>query len=109
MGGFGTWDAITRWPHRFAAAVPICGGGDTARLPNWPRYPSGHSTALDTIVKPGRSRDMIAAIRQAGGNPKYTEYPTVAHDSWNNVYADPELYSWLFAQKANQPSGIEPR
>ena len=52
---------------------------------------------------------MIAAIRQAGGNPKYTEYPTVAHDSWNNAYADPELCSWLFAQKANEPSGIEPR
>ena len=30
MGGFGTWDAIQRRPNFFAAAVPVCGGGDTA-------------------------------------------------------------------------------
>ncbi len=41
MGGFGTWDAIARRPRYFAAAVPICGGGDTAQaaklknLPIW--------------------------------------------------------------------------
>ncbi len=23
MGGFGTWDAISRWPWKFAAAVPV--------------------------------------------------------------------------------------
>ena len=28
MGGYGTWDAVQRYPGRFAAAVPICGGGD---------------------------------------------------------------------------------
>ena len=27
MGGFGTWEAIQRMPERFAAAVPVCGGG----------------------------------------------------------------------------------
>ena len=41
MGGYGTWDAATRWPERFAAAVPVCGGGDEtlagklAKLPVW--------------------------------------------------------------------------
>ena len=32
MGGYGTWDAIQRRPEFFAAAVPICGGGDSAMV-----------------------------------------------------------------------------
>ena len=53
----------------------------------------------DTAVKPERSRDMIAAIKAAGGEPKYTEYPSVGHDSWSATYRNPEFYAWLFAQK----------
>ncbi len=99
MGGFGTWDAITRWPDRFAAAIPVCGGGDekqaykVAKLPLWAFH-----GAVDTVVKTHRSRDMIAAIKQAGGNPKYTEYPGVGHDLWQRVYGEPELLPWLFSQ-----------
>jgi predicted peptidase len=100
MGGFGTWDAIQRYPNRFAAAVPICGGGDTEfakqllHVPIW----AFHGEA-DTAVKPLRSRDMIAAIKAAGGSPKYTEYPGVGHNSWAATYANREMYAWLFSQK----------
>jgi predicted peptidase len=99
MGGFGTWDIITRHPGMFAAAVPVCGGGDEATaekikdLPIW----CFHGGA-DGVVKTERSRNMIAAIKQAGGEPKYTEYPGVGHDSWNKAYTDPELLPWLFGQ-----------
>ena len=31
MGGYGTWDAISRRPDVFAAAIPICGGADVAQ------------------------------------------------------------------------------
>ena len=31
MGGFGTYDAIERYPDLFAAAVPVCGGGDPTK------------------------------------------------------------------------------
>ena len=27
MGGYGTYDAIERYPDLFAAAVPVCGAG----------------------------------------------------------------------------------
>jgi predicted peptidase len=53
----------------------------------------------DTAVKVRRSRDMVEAIKAAGGAPKYTEYKGVGHDSWTATYRDPELYKWLFAQK----------
>ncbi len=99
MGGFATWDAITRWPDRFAAAVPICGGGDEtkaekiAKLPLWAFHGSN-----DDVVKTHRSRDMIAAMKKAGGNPKYTEVPNVGHFAWGAAYSDPNLITWMFAQ-----------
>jgi predicted peptidase len=100
MGGYGTWDLITRLPDTFAAAAPICGGGDEskaaviAKVPQW----IFHGSA-DTAVKPERSRNMVEALKKAGGAPKYTEYPGVGHNSWDKAYADPELWTWMFAQK----------
>jgi predicted peptidase len=100
MGGYGTWAAIARKPDLFAAAVPICGGGDpkaaakVAKIPIWAFH-----GAKDGVVKPEQSRDMIAALKKAGGDPKYTEYPDAGHDSWTATYADPKVHEWLFAQK----------
>jgi predicted peptidase len=100
MGGYGTWDLLARKPELFAAAVPVCGGADEAtaatikHIPIWAFH-----GAKDGVVKPERSRNMIAALEKAGSKPKYTEYPTVGHDSWNGAYRDPEMFKWLFAQK----------
>ena len=100
MGGYGTWDLAARRPDLFAAIAPVCGGADEATAgkikdrPIWAFH-----GAKDTAVKPARSRNMIAALEKAGGKPKYTEYPDVAHNSWDPAYKDPELFKWLFAQK----------
>jgi len=100
MGGFGAWDAIQRRPNLFAAAAPVCGGGDAAlaksiaSIPLWAFH-----GADDTVVKPRRSRDMIAALKTAGGSPRYTEYAGVGHNSWVATYRDPEFYAWLFQQR----------
>jgi predicted peptidase len=100
MGGYGTWDLIARKPDLFAAAVPVCGGGDEkdasiiAKIPIWAFHGS-----KDTVVKPQRSTNMIEAIKKAGGNPKVTLYPEVGHNSWVNAYSDPEMLKWLFNQK----------
>jgi predicted peptidase len=42
---------------------------------------------------------MIEAIKQAGGSPRYTEYPGVGHNSWSATYANRDVYAWLFSQK----------
>lgn len=103
MGGFGTWDAIAHRPGFFAAAVPVCGGGDAdtanrmVHIPLWVFH-----GARDPIVPVQYSRTMVAALRAAGGTPRYTEYPGVGHASWNLVYTDPEMYAWLFAQRKEQ-------
>jgi predicted peptidase len=52
MGGYGTWEALMRQPQRWAAAVPICGGGDPARveaykdIPIWVWHGANDTTVL---------------------------------------------------------------
>jgi predicted peptidase len=46
-----------------------------------------------------KSRDMVAALKDAGGKPKYDEYPGVGHNSWDKAYANKELFDWLFMQQ----------
>ena len=100
MGGYGTWDAIQRRPDLFAAAVPICGGGDKtlgkkiAKMPIW----AWHGDK-DRVIKVNRSRDMIEAIKDAGGFPKYSEIKGRGHNAWTDVWNSGELWSWLYSQK----------
>jgi predicted peptidase len=100
MGGFGTWSLAAAHPEEFAAIVPICGGGNPAdakklaSLPIWVFH-----GAKDPTVPVQRSREMVEAIKAAGGNIKYTEYPEARHDSWTETYDNPALYDWLLAQK----------
>jgi predicted peptidase len=121
MGGYGTWDLAAKYPNRFAAYVPICGGihgppeyprinvsvandpkitdpyAETARrigkTPVW----IFHGGADDTVPME-ESRKMYAALQAANANVKYTEYPGVGHNSWDKAYAEPELVPWLLEQ-----------
>jgi predicted peptidase len=100
MGGFGTWDLASRMPDRFAAILPICGGGDertAARIAGIPTWVA-HGDA-DKAVPVERSRSMVKAIEAAGGRPKYVEMPGVGHDAWTPIYRDPAVLDWLFAQR----------
>jgi predicted peptidase len=99
MGGFGTWDLICRYPNKFAAAIPICGGGDITmakKIKNKPIW-AFHGSE-DKVVKVILTREMINSIKQEGGTPKYTEYKGVGHDSWVKAYREKELLEWLFKQ-----------
>jgi predicted peptidase len=100
MGGFGTWSALALEPKLFAAAIPICGGGDPNSVGKFDKVPiwAFHGDA-DPVVKVEGTRSMIEALTKKGGKPKYTEYPGVQHDAWTRTYKDPELYVWLLAQK----------
>jgi predicted peptidase len=101
MGGFGTWALISEHPETFAAAIPVCGGGDESMAPRlihtaiWAFHGE-----RDQAVSVERSREMIAAIKKAGGTPMYTEYEGVGHNSWDRAFIEPNLLSWVFAQRA---------
>ena len=117
MGGYGTWGMISEYPDFFAAAAPICGGGDRNRLdivkdkgpvtfsikklvrakdiPIWAFHGD-----KDGVVPAAESKMLVDALKEAGAESiQYTIYPGVGHDSWSRTYAEPELYKWMFAQK----------
>lgn len=100
MGGYGTWYAAGFEGPPFAAAAPICGGGD----PSWAERYVGLPLRVfhggeDTAVPVARSREMVEAIRQAGGKIGYTEYTGVGHDSWTQTYNSDDFHAWLFDQQ----------
>lgn len=100
MGGMGTFELLAREPRLFAAAIPICGGGNpddaskyAKQVPVWIFH-----GAKDDIVSPENSRIMVKALKEQEAAMKYTEYPDAGHDSWDQAFAEPDLLEWLFAQ-----------
>ena len=121
MGGYGSWSIASKYPNKFAALAIICGGvkiPDRLRTSlNLPAPAEGTDVYAECAKKVGKtptwifhgdkdpavpveeSRQMNEALKAAGGNVKYTEYPGVNHNSWDKAYAEPELMTWLLAQK----------
>jgi hypothetical protein len=100
MGGFGAWAIAAAEPDRWAAVVPVCGGGDSdaaAKLANLPIW-CFHGAA-DRIVPPDESRRMIAALEKGGASPLYTEFAATGHNVWDAAYGSRELFTWLLEQK----------
>jgi predicted peptidase len=96
MGGFGTWHLAARFPERFAAIAPICGGGPVERAQRLRHVPIwAFHGALDDIVPLRASEAMVTAVRAAGGNAQFTVYPEANHDSWTAAYDNPALYTWF--------------
>lgn len=135
MGGYGTWSMLSRYPGRFAAAVPMSGGGDPATAaaigstPIW-----NFHGALDDVVPVSESRAMIAALEHIGrttiyplcrpgdctGLPDtsiamhvsshadlfYCEYESGGHVIWNESYDNPRLFPWVFDKFRIVPGAI---
>ncbi len=113
MGGYGTWSLGLAHPERFAAIVPICGGGDPLRvlLPDPQKQEALRSLAVwafhgarDPVVRLSESERMVEALRRAGvRDVELTVYPEAEHDSWTETYANPKLYEWLLRHRRTVP------
>ena len=101
MGGMGTFESVYRYPELYAAALPICGGGDVnhydkrvAKVPFWIFH-----GAADAVVDPQLSRNMVEKLKSLKADVKYTEYPGVNHNSWINAFAEKDYLSWMLLHK----------
>jgi predicted peptidase len=101
MGGYGTWRLAAKHPERFAAAVPVCGGGKPeamakglASVPIWAFH-----GAKDDAVPLKESQQMVDAVKRAGGDVKLTVYPDLAHNSWTTTYDNQAVFDWLLSHK----------
>jgi predicted peptidase len=105
MGGYGTWHLAAKYPHQFAAIVPICGGGyksygfpaQACLLRDTPVW--AFHGAMDMIVPVEESKRVIDVIRSCGGAVRFTLYPDAGHDVWTRTYQNPELYTWLLRHR----------
>lgn len=105
MGGYGTWSLGIKYPERFAAIAPICGGGETIHVLLTSRKKSAALKSLgiwafhgakDPTVTLEESERMIAALKKAGvKDVELTIYPEAQHDSWTETYNNQKLYDWL--------------
>ena len=105
MGGYGTWQLGLQHPAKFAALVPICGGGNMIdvilgpgdkgaalkHLPIWAFH-----GAKDDVVPLEESERLVKQLNTMGVKEvKLTIYPEAKHDSWTKTYQNPKLYEWL--------------
>lgn len=100
IGGRGVWNLVSNRPDLFAAAVVVCPvPGDITRVSRVVNLPiwifQGDADGAPAV---SGSRALVAALKAAGGRPRYTEYPKVGHDIWTRVFNEPEIVPWLFAQ-----------
>jgi len=122
MGGYGTWYLAGKYPGKFAAIAPICGGilvPDKARAQS-PDDNSPYTEAAkkigprtpvwifhggdDPVVPVTESRRMNEAMKALGGEVHYTEYPGVGHNSWEKAYAEAEFITWMLSKTTTNPS-----
>jgi predicted peptidase len=100
MGGFATWEALSRYSQTFAAGVPVCGGADLNQIPRFCDIPIRvYHGEKDNIVPAERSRNAVDTLKKCGAHVEYIEYAGVGHNCRSQCFNDPELYRWMFSQK----------
>lgn len=121
MGGYGTIHLALANPNRFAALVIVCGGlfphPTTTAVQKSPLIPDNVDPyafvaqslraipvwifhgADDPVIPVGEARQLDEALRKAGANVRYTEYPGTGHNSWDKAYGEAGLWRWLFEQR----------
>ena len=105
MGGCGTWGLAAAAPDRFAAAAPLCGGGDVPdakELRNTPLWV--FHGEVDDVVSLEASEKMVEAVKAAGGHVVFTVYPGEGHGICDRTYARDDFWKWLLShQRPNSP------
>lgn len=108
MGGYGTWSAIMNFPELFAAAIPVCGGGDVSKVDKIKDIPVWAFHAEDDGTVPvEQSRSVVKALSRVGGKVRYTELEKSylssrgydPHWSWIVAYENQLVIEWLFEQR----------
>ena len=100
MGGIATFDIVSRYPEKFAAAIPICGSVNPERLKSakdvkWRIFHGDADAAVPVIG----SREAYKALKKFGADVEYIEFPGCTHNSWNPAFNRPDFMQWMFKQK----------
>lgn len=126
MGAYGTWDALARYPEKFAAGMPVSGAGNitaaagrSTTVPVW-AYHGGQDTLIPTV----NTDQLYFTMKQNGGNPLYSRLASQGHAGFDLFYTPDnftttrqaasggtgqDVYEWLFSQNlTSRPSAVPP-
>ncbi len=105
LGGYGVWTTIGAYPAVFAAAVPICSGGNALskacdiaaeNVAVW----AFHGDA-DAIVSYTVTTKMVNAINACSPKPnplaKATLFAGLGHIIWDKVYKETNALDWMLS------------
>jgi predicted peptidase len=118
QGGHGTITIAGLHPDRFKVAAPVCPyvrpvfNKDRERISNpeatanTPEIVAAakklkdmpvwlHHGDADVVVPVTESRALFGALRTLGADTRYSEYPDVNHNSWDNAYIDRDFSDWF--------------
>ncbi len=101
MGGMGTFESVYRYPKMYAAALPICGGGDVNHYDKRIRKTAFwvFHGAADAVVNVKLSQEMVEKLKSLKAELRYSEYPGVNHNSWDNAFAEKDYLTWMLKHK----------
>lgn len=118
MGGYGAWKLGTTYPERFAAMIPVCGGGEllNIRFANPDKAKALKTLAVwafhgakDNVVPVTESERTVGYLKSIGVNEvKLTIYPNAMHDCWTETFNNPEVYDWLLQHKRTNAAPANP-
>lgn len=108
MGGLGVWSLLQKRPGLWAGALILSAYDnftDVDAITHTPLWV--FQGDLDDSVPVTMVRDMMRQIKKAHGNVRYTEYHNGGHAIWKRAFTEPDLVSWLSAQKRAAPSSSQ--
>lgn len=108
MGGGGTWNMSSRYPERFAAAVPIAGVRAASdfdpsvmlEVPSWAFHARN-----DGVITKQRSRDRVNEMLVAAGEPTIDSFPANDDSSTTFEYQLQDLETGTDIQYTELPTG----
>jgi predicted peptidase len=113
MGGMGAWDMLLHYNaldgdqgHVFAAGLVLAGRNGMVDSEQAAQVLRGVPI---WAIHGGRDHEVSGEwdrtmARLLGGTPafQYTEDPALGHDVWHTYYGRPEVWEWLFEQRAGR-------
>ncbi len=106
MGGGGSfWIGLT-YPHYWAAIAPVCPSVTASTFgleKNINQIPIKlFQGEVDPLVKKDSTLKWVERFKNIGAKVEYQEYPKVSHNSWENAYANGQIFDW-FKGKVRNP------
>lgn len=103
QGGYVCVWIAKRHPELIAAAAPLAAGGTTEDVAKLVRVPMWVFVNRGDPPHFANAEQLVAAVKDAGGNAHLTAIPANGHDSWTAAFKNYDVMAWLLEQRRGGP------